>query len=313
MKRYLEWILLFFLSLILSGCQGFSFPTFNTIATTTTTEVQYSETPFTLSTYATGVSFKAYTYDPDYRLPEVYIDVTFTEVAYNPFDEEICVTFDVDDPSRVHASYFAILQDRETMSTRVLQQFFGNGFSHFSAGACFDLADSTLDYRIIIGKFDTDNPNKHYDYVEGSAWMEWTDRHIAERHTIAGIVRHDRTPATVDSLTESLISYSLVVDDPDAVIDSLTVQIRDAFDNLVDSAVIDSGSIRSGTHLNVNDAFDGLAPNAAYVVYVYASGNDGVDDFTDIFLTKIELCSARFSLQGDYDETLSYDGLYAVI
>ncbi len=336
MRRWTGIFSLFFIILLVTGCGNVTSTTPSTsksiatteqsmltTATSTTTTTFSSQTttteePFDMIetdfiTYASGVEFQAYTYNPIYRLPNVYIDITFTKITYTPVNKQVCLSFDVQDPDRANATYFAILQDRTYNLTRVLQQFYGNGTANFQAGACFTLADPAMPYRIVIGKIDIDNLNPTYEYVEGSAWVEWTDEYITERKTISIKSRVDTSPSVSDEMLESMISYSFAMTDAHNLIDDLVVRIYDTFGHLVNTQTYTASSIRSNGELRLSNSFADVAPNADYTIELSITGSDGIDSFTDQFLTYFSVHSSRFSKQANFYNTLSFDGLYGVM
>ena len=318
MKNIVWIFVLLFTVIFLTGCQDNSLvdcsvtPN-NKLCDLIQTEDQVIQDSTSISTYASGVEFNIYKYDPQLRLPETYIDVTITDIMYSPLKKQVCFTYFIHDPQYPRATYYIILQEKTSLLTRQQITIFG-GTSDFSGRSCVDVTDLTVDYRIVIGKDDSDNLNPIYGYIEGSAWIEFKDIHKNERKQVTIKSRSDSTPDTTRNIQYSSVNYSFQIEDKGQAITEVKLLLKDSFNNTVTTKTYAVDSIRSGSKITVVEgSFDFLAPNVDYNVEVHVSGHDGVDDFTDEFLFSIYCTSARFLGQPDSDLVVSYHGLYGVI
>lgn len=276
-------------------------------------EPEVIEDNLNIITYASGVAFSIFTYNSYFNLPQTYIDVTISDISYSPLRQQVCFSYDIHDPGYARATYYIILQDTVHLLTREQIIVFG-GSSDFSGRSCVNVDDKTLDYRIVIGKDDLDNLNPTYGYIEGSAWIEFSDSHKNERKHISIKSYTDTTPDETTDIKYSSVAYSLQIEDLDRTITRLEVYLRDTFDNIIDAKAYDSTEIMVNDKLTItNDFFSNLAPNVDYKIEVYATGNDGVDDFEDAFLFIISCTSSRFPGQSTSHLISAYHGLYAVI
>lgn len=272
------------------------------------------EEKINITTYASGVEFNVFTYNPKYKLPETYIDVEISEIDYSPLRQQVCFWYDIHDKEYARATYYVILQDTQRTLTRQ-QIVINGGQSHFSGSACVNVADLSLEYRIIIGKDDSDNLNPTYGYIKGSAWIEFSDGNKHKRKLITNKSYSNTTPEETANLKASLVSYSFEIEDLNSAIETIVVVIKDTFNNIVEAKAFTSSEIRNSENkLKVtNDIFEGLAPNVDYKIDVYAYGNDGVDDFEKAFLFRINAKSSRLMGQTSSDLVSAFHGLYAVI
>lgn len=285
-------------------------PTTSRTVTTTTSVI--SEIPAMLSTYASGVEFNAYRYNPPYRSTGVVYQVTFTSIVYSPNEKYVTLYFTVDDPGYRYANYFVVMEDHPGPYTEVLTRVYGNGTSHFSTSVSFSITDLSKTYRISFFKIDTDALDQSYpSLMQASAWVEWTDAHATERKLVSVTSHQETTPQKTWDKTGSEVDYDIVVSDPDNSIKSLSVEIFDKFGTVYGTQEFGASDIRSETGLSLAGKFEGLAPNAEYYLNVYISGNDGVDPFTKERLLQMQVQAAPY---GDTPEdTLSYHSLYAFL
>ncbi len=310
MKKIVAFLGILLLSATLFACRHDT--TTETSGTTTSggTAVDCSDI---ITTYASGVEFNVYKYRSTVSLPEVYININFTAIEYIPLRNKFNLQFDVSDSEYVHASYYAILQGTSTTLTYQQIQFYGSG-NGFSAAVSFTIPDRTKDYRILIGKYDTDNLNLNPGQIEASAWIEWTDSNIGSRGVIDSVSLTDTTAAYTTDLSASFASYDIGINDPGHTISQALVILREPLGTAVDSYTFNTTGLYSGNTLDLTGQFNDLAPNVNYEIEAYISGNDGVDDFTNLYVSETDLCSAGLKGQQDRtDDIVSYHGLYAVI
>lgn len=289
--------------------------TTNPITTDSTGETIDVDTDI-IHTYVSDFEVNIFKYSSSFSLPETYMDVEFTNISYNPLRNRICVLFDVYDSEYENADYYAILQGIESPLTYQEIQFFGDGES-FSGGACFNIPDRTKDYRIVIGKYDTDNLNLRPGHIEGSAWIEWVDAEYNNRNEIESIDINDTTEKYTSDLYDSYVSYDVQINDSSQMITEVMVVLKEPLGNAIDMKTFDSTDLNSSESYSLLGEFNGLAPNVDYEIEVYISGNDGVDDFEHIIISSHDLSSAGLEGQQDRDyistDLQSYHGLYSVI
>jgi len=316
MKKIFLVALSLLFALTISACVK---PVTTTLTTTTTIETTTDELTSeqlnvddVIQSYTEDVTFDVYGYNSGYNFPEVYIDINFTLISYSPVQNEICIKFDVHDQNPAHATYYAIMQDTAHYLTREQQQFFGGG-NNFTAGACFDISDRSMTYRIIVGKYDTDNLNRTPGKIEASAWIEWHDPYWTSRNTFDVGARTNTTEEYSESLTESNASFEFTINDPDDCISNILVVLREPLGTMIDYLEFDASTLKSGDNINVSGGFDGLAPYAEYTIEVYVDGNDGHDDFNQEYLFQMTLRTAKVLGQEDMYNVVSYHGLFAVI
>jgi len=308
MKRILLSVTITFLFFTLVGCDFFS-SLFSRSVTNADGSAPISED--ILDTYAKDVEFKLFTYDPSTKLPDVYCEVTFSKIEFIPVINKISITFSISDEEYEHSQYFAILQDQALSQTR---QLISLGSSPcFNNTVTFSVGDPSLEYRVVFGKIDGDNLNPHSSYVEGSAWIEWNDPDRSDRNYISLSQKEDRTIERTNDQTGSLISYFFRVSDTEKCIESFLVVLSDTFGNRVKTEVIDTSSLASGFSYEIANSFSGLAPNASYIVSLFASGNDGVESFENIWLDDLEVKSADLGPEGIISEATNYHQLFGAI
>lgn len=317
----------------LMGCQMTQSTTTPT-TTTTTTGVQSSDTTTTsvatstssigttttstsifeeiVETYAEGVEFHLSATNEYKTFPEAYIGIDFTRVTYSPIQNRICAAYTVNDTRSANASYFAILQQLPSTLTRTQVQFFGVGPS-FAAGACFDIPDRSLNYRIVIGKYDHDNLNRVPGKIEVSAMISWTDSQLAGRNTISYTPPLDETEADSGELANSSVGFRFVLEDPDDTIETLRVYLIESLGNVVATREYATESLRTNGIITLHALFDNLAPGAKYKAMIYADGSDGLDPFENEYLTSIELQAALVPVQSPMGPITAFHVLYAVI
>ncbi len=312
MKRSFYIFLFLFLMTFLNGCNWLN----PTITSGETTKHVLPEQVYNVSdvleTYAEGVSFQGYTYNTDYNLPEIYMDVTFTNITYSPIQNKISMTFDVHDTGWENASYFVLLQER-TKTTSIQQiKFYGTG-RDFSSSAEFKIEDRSKDYRILIGKYDLDNPDRVWNYIEGSVWIEWEDANWQDRATFNLTSHTDETEEVTSDLTQSYAAFKFIIDDASHCIEFLDVLIYEPSGSVIDIKTYTAENYRMNDNIIVSGSFDSLSPNVDYIVQAFVAGNDGFDDFTEIFVVRIDVHSAKLPGQTDYYYTVNFHGLYMVI
>jgi len=291
---------------LLLGCD-FGKTTTTTTMTSTTTEDEYSEVDISVPDYFSYQLTTIPYVDDGY---DKLFNVEFLSLSFTPIKNQVCFTYNLEDSDYAHATYYMILQKKNVMLP-LQQQSFAMSSKDGSNGGCFTAMSEETAYEIIIGKVDRDDLNPS-TYIEGVASIEFTDTFYDERLKLGTMsLTHDGVEEyTFDSAP--FFNYDFSVMDSGESIDVVTVMLyENIFDTLVESKTFEiTISQRSGDYVMLNDIlFDDLSPNIDYKIKVYISGNDGFDDYSNIYFAGQTITSSRITNNGG----VSFDGLYAEI
>jgi len=219
-----------------------------------------------------------------------YVDIISFE--YDENNSQVCTTFTINDPVATDATYYAVLQEKDSIVTHEQVNIgTGGGTLHFDA--CFSNWLAFNPYRILIGKIDPDDMIND-NLIAGVATIDFTvNKYNVRSKIVPGGLRFDTQD--IDDLSNA---YSLVnvemdfwLTDTGNIIDEVYFEIYELDNNrLIDTITRDG---------NTNDyqlTIQNLVPHVEYEVVVYLKIVDG-----DVIIDKQEYDRETITLPGVHD------------
>lgn len=279
------------------------------ISSETTTETTSFETTTTTTTDSEiGETTTTYVDDTIIEMQSImpgtfFFDASFSNIEVDLLFGRISFTLTIQDSKYENYTYFIVMKDLD--GTKKTTKYFGLGGPIVEDTFMFTFTENHR-YRISIGK----GSMSTYGSVDEVAAFEFQSPSFNDRKHIDRpyFVFDNFEYFIVGSPERNYTEVCVTIYDPDYAITALTLVVFiGGTDYIVFEKELELPSSRiDNEKLIVNDIVSDLTPGVTYDYYVYASGNDGYTDFTNMPLGMGFHKSPKYLYMDQ-----SFDGLYA--
>ncbi|GEM_PF-2925489 len=317
MKKFITLALFILVSFSLFGCDLFArTESTDSLTTASTSEAVTSttttSTPFSgYIGYATNLQIEQTIMPLAQRLPEQFFYARYTEVKFNPVTKDLCFHVLIGDTEYIGANYYLV--GRVVGSTlNEDRTVFRIASSTADKSFCLNNIDLSEDYEVLIAKSDQDDLNSSSTIFSVSTLTLYDPAHESRGRVVLDEIV-DNSPNYLLTSELPYIDLSIQYEDVHRCIEHIEIVLFADFNKeAVRSIKLDiDESYYTGDILNLTQVlFEELSPNMDYLIQLFISGNDGVDDFTDVTLDTFAITSSTYENVEIED---SYNNLYAAI
>lgn len=288
MRKIYIMILMIFVTLTTVACDSFLVKLF----TTTTEESNTIESDDEYITYSTSSIPEGY-YPIYFRF-----DAFFLNPQYNPVINQLC--FDLHIIDYEHSTSIYSLRTRnpsDSKSSMSIAHTFVLETTDSISNFCIEYESG---HEVLISKDNLRNDSHLYEFCP-EAYLIAEDSKASERMKIGDSRMTENTPDAIDFTVYPYLDFSFKCDDPNRLISSIKlVLVYEPENRIIGDKVIQiTENLYKGDQLVVpNITIDILPPELSFTVKYYFAGNDGVNDFSDLYIGQETSTTPHYSVGG---------------
>lgn len=279
--RYVLVTMLFWFCLLLTAC-NLPIPS-TTLPSATSTTSQAMENTGTLVVDG-ALRYYTWSHDGTNILKAKYVDAKFINIDYTPASRMLCFDIQMFDLDFIKSDYYLLTRKRgSTLTEEQIKFDIDTSYKTIHHCEAYDVRD-----EIVLVKTSTLdlNPSSSLDVM---ALIRVDDEYASSRKYPTSFGSFHANPSLPVVLGEKTpyVDLSYELEDPERLVESIRIEVYyREFDLVMASKdIVFTEDMYVGDVLRIEHiVFDNLSPNTEFEVYLFASGNDGVEDYENIYL-----------------------------